>query len=344
MQNDGKDAKKTVGKAGALRGFPSLKLVMLLLLSLYFLLGFSAQSYAWNFEGHTQLTLKIYDGLTAHEQDYFYNLASLLGKKNTRVQVGRLGSWADRHRDKTLKSLFRSYGQSVPGPLKPDENLNTSLWHFHNTFVSSANREIDFEHCRLENRGGLLEKILLLDDVLFNSELKLSKKQEAIVIAIQLHLLQDLHQPLHLLSGVGGRCRHDLGGNKVCLDHGKAKRCALNLHQYWDGGLGLFEKKTTAVTGTSSWSFEYKLAVEERSDVNLNNDKQKNITSSLRLDEWTANTASFVNAVYDKDNSPLSAVYQARGRKVVEKQLARCVLRSTQYLKSYYLFVHSNKN
>ena len=68
-----------------------------------------------------------------------------------------------------------------------------------------------------------------------------------------LHLVGDVHQPLHSVSRFTSQTANgDSGGNsvKVCLP--TSASCSMNqssaLHSFWDGALGTSSSPTSAIT------------------------------------------------------------------------------------------------
>lgn len=81
------------------------------------------------------------------------------------------------------------------------------------------------------------------------SDRRLSRKQRAIALRFFVHLVGDIHQPLHCATRYSWRYQAgDRGGNAVPLKPG---RRGLNLHQYWDRGAGLFRATAEQTQGLS---------------------------------------------------------------------------------------------
>ena len=66
------------------------------------------------------------------------------------------------------------------------------------------------------------------------------KNAQAQALRFIIHFLGDIHQPLHCATRVDSANPHgDLGGNNVKIKVGGK---SINLHSYWDGGIGSFPK------------------------------------------------------------------------------------------------------
>jgi S1/P1 Nuclease len=119
-------------------------------------------------------------------------------------------------------------------------------WHYVNFphFVSTKDKEgLDLSHINLDsqlpvtvdNEDGLniLQAILLNEQVL-NSNSS-TDPQKAIGLCWLMHLIGDIHQPLHstalFTTGVFSDADGDRGGNQIEVD-------GTNLHAYWDNLLG----------------------------------------------------------------------------------------------------------
>ena len=82
-------------------------------------------------------------------------------------------------------------------------------------------------------------KKMLLND-------KLSMPERVVALRVLLHVVGDLHQPLHAINRFSSRYpKGDRGGNLVRLAKNKV---AKNLHAYWDRGAGLLLKPVQGET------------------------------------------------------------------------------------------------
>ena len=72
-----------------------------------------------------------------------------------------------------------------------------------------------------------------------------SDSDKATALRFVIHLVGDIHQPLHCVSRVSASYPHgDLGGNKVLIGQPLNELPSeITLHSFWDGGLGSFPHK-----------------------------------------------------------------------------------------------------
>ncbi len=270
--------------------------------------------YAWSKYGHERLSETLVLQMTAAQQQYFTGLVKNLTKN---ADISQLGTWADANRDKSLDKVFRG---NVPQALQAFKNQNTSKWHYYNNFVPASGASGGtLGACRLKNRGLLLARLQLIDQILFDASIELNKQQEAVLIAFQVHMLQDIHQPLHTFARVDNECVADRGGNLVCLTKQSKNNCDLNLHRYWDQGFGVFNHMSRLVPYQGDATF----------------DPQRWINESLH----------FVHTVYIDPNSKdynsqayFSGAYKASAQQLVENQVSKTQARTLKYLQRYYFF------
>jgi nuclease S1 len=109
----------------------------------------------------------------------------------------------------------------------PDENSReipgSAAWHFVNVRVSSPHYTP--KDCRPQ--GCVVTKIAEFRTIL--ADRNATRAQRRMALRFFVHLVQDLHQPLHVAD------RNDRGGNNLQLRYGRYDNT--NLHQVWDSGL-----------------------------------------------------------------------------------------------------------
>jgi nuclease S1 len=108
-----------------------------------------------------------------------------------------------------------------------DENgreiSGSAAWHYVNVHISSPHYTA--RDCRPQ--GCVVSKIAEFRAIL--SDRNASKARRRLALRFLVHLVQDLHQPMHVAD------RRDRGGNNLQLRYGRFD--ATNLHQVWDSGL-----------------------------------------------------------------------------------------------------------
>lgn len=175
-------------------------------------LGTSNSALAWDPKGH-EVVAKIAESYLTPTTKAA--VSSLLDK-DTDTLPGRsivdAATWADK------------YSQIHP---------KTEQWHFVNLQIDQSNNlgEACFGWPRsnvlspeLKN-DCIVNKLEIFSNVLKDKNASEIKRVSALKFII--HLMADLHQPLHVADN------HDKGGNCVLVDAGVGR--ALTLHEYWDG-------------------------------------------------------------------------------------------------------------
>jgi hypothetical protein len=151
--------------------------------------------------------------------------------------------------------------------------------------------------------------------------------QEAIIQIFRanlIHLMGDLHQPLHCISRVTeAHPKGDMGGNKFDVKLGDKTE---TLHHFWDGGLGLLEN----------------LSLDKTSELSKQIQKEypKNkLKIAGSFEEWSKESYfSAQKHVYNTpENAPVSQEYIEQGQKVVKERLALAGYRLSVELRNLFL-------
>lgn len=266
-----------------------------------------AKAYAWSAVGHRHQTDQAFNSLLPQEQAYYKQLSLYLTpvkEKPLPERLHYLVRFPDQLRDLRLSALFARFGAEVPAVLVNRSNRSTATWHFTNNITSESSLR-----CRYRNNGQLIDVLMDIDQAL---KRPLSKTQEAILIGFQLHLIQDLHQPLHTFTQLDERCQSDMGGNKSCFATSKRARrkdvCASNLHSMWDRGFGVFQDKP-----------HYGLNKLSHSELSFNPEK------------WGRENLAYFASVYaDPDKK-----YHISAQAIVKEQNAKAIARLTYYLQQH---------
>lgn len=223
-------------------------------------------------------------------------MASMQMKNSTRkkvesviypMSIGRSGIWMDE-----IKS-DRAY-----------DYVNS--WHY----LTSKNGEYDPE---LQEKGGnAYEAINRL-----KAELKagnLSPKEEAEKLKMLIHMVEDIHQPLHVGTG------EDRGGNDIKVEYFRQQS---NLHSVWDSGM------------INGWDMSY---------TEIGNELSRRLTSQMEdnyrnstIDDWLKEAVAARPMVYKlPENMKLSYNYGFENRALVEERLLAASVRLAQILQEIY--------
>ncbi len=134
------------------------------------------------------------------------------------------GTWADIVRDKKFKNRFAKYHHGT--------------WHYLDTFWRETNGKVEVVTELKSDEENSLERIYTFDKMLRDNSV--SDEDKAVALAWILHLVGDIHQPLHDSGRVTDlEPKGDQGGNLFLLSPKDAVgENRLNLHWYWDSIIG----------------------------------------------------------------------------------------------------------
>lgn len=196
---------------------------MLRFLIILILAGMPLLAHAWNAAGHRlaagiawqQLSPAsrqlVAEALTRHP-DHAYWLEKS-GTGEAQLIFAEASSWAD-----SIRHDPRYYDENTEPPTPPIpglfDNARHKRWHY-----------VDFDDAGRRQDGEIDLQIERLSQLLRSSD---DREQVAWIIPWLLHLVADIHQPLHV--GKDG----DAGGNKVGIETPGKRQPFSNLHQYWD--------------------------------------------------------------------------------------------------------------
>lgn len=179
--------------------------IVLIFLSLFN----TTSAYSWNALGHRLITQIAYDNLTRHEKSVFNRYNRAIQDELSKCLVNS-SVWLDKIRYRTHNYDAMHYidipfsTDGTPLPTLAKTNAITAIKHSTQVLVSP----------------------------------KTSNRSKGIALRILIHVVGDIHQPLHTTTRISWRYPDgDRGGNLVVLHRNKVAR---NLHTYWDKGAGLF--------------------------------------------------------------------------------------------------------
>jgi hypothetical protein len=184
----------------------------------------------------------------------------------------------------------------------------TKTWHYRNIDADQT-----WDNAPLHPNGNVVEAINQQCKLL--SDKSRSIEQTRLSLIILVHLMGDLHQPLHIGHA------SDLGGNRWNVNYFGRN---MPLHTVWD---------TNLVESGHKWSFsEYADQIDRASAQ-----QQADIVAG-NPDDWGRETFAICTQVYDQTpvDSKLSYDYVAAWTPIVENQLLRGGLRLASLLNSIF--------
>ena len=190
--------------------------------------------------------------------------------------------------------------------IRSDSSYNYATdWHY--TTVPDGKRYEDVE----SNPDGKI--VAMIEKITTDLKLgKLNRKQEAEFLKMLIHLVGDLHQPLHV--GRPG----DKGGNDVKI---KWFRSDSNLHRVWDSDMIDDTKLSYSELAVS-------LGKPDKATV------KKWQSSSVR--DWAMESTTFRKQVYDIGNGNLSYQYSYKYLSIAKQRMLQAGVRLAGLLNSIY--------
>jgi len=219
------------------------------------------------------------------------------GQNGHRV-VGQIAAWhLSKKAQRTIQEILQH--ESIPmaanwmDQIRSDHAYDYAYtWHFL-TVREGKGYEPEIQ----EKGGDAYQTLLRLIDELKNQPLSPKKKQENLKMLI--HIVGDLHQPLHVGTG------KDQGGNKVSVYYFNQKT---NLHSVWD--TKMIERQKLSFT-------------ELAEHLNRRADKETiEKLQSAPISEWLTEAVSLRPFVYDlPENNRLSYEYDYKYFPIIEDRL-----------------------
>ena len=181
----------------------------------------------------------------------------------------------------------------------------SKTWHYKN-----IDEDETFETAKINEKGDIvtaLEKqIAVLRDT------TLSKEERSLALKMTVHLLGDIHQPMHLGHA------SDLGGNRWEVRYFKNPT---NLHSVWDSKI---------VESAHKWSYSEWQQQIDRADTA----QTAEILSLSTPQEWAKETYMISKEVYDKTPQDFNIEYNyiAEWTPLIEQQFLKGGLRLAEVL------------
>lgn len=244
------------------------------------MISFSPKAFSWGKTGHRIVGEIAQRNLTKEAQK---GIKEILGDED----LSRVATWADEIRSN------KKYDYSAP-------------WHY----ASIPTGKTYFEQKRNKD-GDVIEALFRFEETLRNPKSTKDEKSEALKFMV--HMLGDLHQPLHV--GLA----EDRGGNTVRLKWFKGET---NLHAIWDENIVDFEQLSYT---------EYANYLNHFTDL-----EKKSFTSGTFLD-WARESQELRSVVYDTGGSEsIGYEYHHKIKPVMELRLRQAGLRLATMLNNIF--------
>ncbi len=216
----------------------------------------------------------------------------------------------------SAKQIFNNYNQALDKVYRPQTWVDSAVWldtlRFQDVNWFAAMHYIDIPFSD--------DDTLLLPPQEINALWAIEKSRhlllnqyattfdKGIALRILMHVVGDIHQPLHAVTRISAEHpKGDRGGNLVLLED---NTIAKNLHAYWDKSAGLFDgrKKYSSIQIENSAA-----KIEQRWPCKM-----------LDLDTTPAQWAdeSHALAIQKVYKLPIDVRYQKSAQKIAEKRIA----------------------
>ena len=180
----------------------------------------------------------------------------------------------------------------------------TSTWHYKNIDADET-----YENAQLNEHGDVVRAID--EQIAALKSGKLSKEEQALSLKFLVHLMGDLHCPMHMGH------RSDKGGNRWQVQYFGSGR---NLHSIWDSGV---------IESAHKWTYS-----EWADQIDRLTKQEQWQTVQGSPTTWGKETYEICKKIYDSTpvGSKLSYDYVSEWSETVEQQLLRAGLRLAEVL------------
>jgi hypothetical protein len=188
----------------------------------FFLCGaFAAPVLGWDSGGHEVVATIAGDHLNPKARKAVDELARAMSSPGEPYDAVTLSCWMDDiRRDRTMSD----YGRFLS-------------WHYIDIGIEPGDPAMAFEPGSDTPEHGNVVLALKRALVVLKGGTDPYIPTPAMACALVLHLVGDIHQPLHCATHYfysGGQLRQDLGGNKEAVINGPPDDLKFNLHAFWD--------------------------------------------------------------------------------------------------------------
>lgn len=281
---------------------------ILTLLAALLALASSASSFGWSKGGHMTIAAIAFSHLSENQRETAIRILS--EHPSFENWSGQASSHPDVPSGAFLFMRASLWADDIKRGGHQDRAENKPRWHYMNYPL----RPEDFPHEDAPEGENILTAIAASLDLLEDEET--APDRRAIALAWLLHLVGDLHQPLHVTAlFTEALSDGDRGGNDFYIRPASA---AVKLHSFWDGLLGT----------SASFRSPYNQAIRLRTD-NPQSDFPQLASAPTPLD-WSLETRQLAidHAYKDldlsrhskRDPSPCPEDYRKNSKALAEKQ------------------------
>jgi hypothetical protein len=264
-------------------------------LSFTFLILFVTPIFAWNENGHMLVAKIDYEKLKPEAREKIDRLVGYLHQEYADINTfPQAAVWADKLRGQQLDVYTH--------------------WHYIDQPLVKDGGNPDAHTIDSDNAMWAIDKIRS-----FVSNDKANPYERARFLAFLVHIVGDIHQPLHTVSLVTPKFPNgDRGGNDYFVSY-RGKRT--NVHKIWDDGVGAFEHSYSAdeeVGGVELKSRAAAIADRYPRAYFTERLAQSNVQDWLKEGMTIAS-----DSVYSApENQPVSVDYTLKGSAIAEQQVA----------------------
>lgn len=181
---------------------------------------------AWDGTGHMLVAQIAHDRLNAKARARVDTLASELDNKGMPYNGVTIACWPDDIKDRNSKSPFQ-------GQFKP--------WHYIDIGCSPTDPDVLGHPPTLtRTNGDVVTALTHCVDLIRNHKTDALVPSEAVALALVMHFVGDIHQPLHTTARYNphpkpdDKYKDDAGGNGVSVANLGDTSWSKNLHTFWD--------------------------------------------------------------------------------------------------------------
>lgn len=272
---------------------------------------FGLSTFGWNGRGHMTVAAIAWDQLT---EDGRKSVTELLMQHPAYTTTWESEFKNDVPLGQYLMMRAATWPDDIRSSSNPQHNMSNPAWHYITYEIHFGGHDVTNPNTPAE--GDVLSAIENALKVL--NDKNETKPNQAISLSWLIHLVGDVHQPLHCASMFNTDFPNgDLGGNK---DYVKSKSGALSLHSLWDGALG-------SSTGIKSvvklaLSIEGQHLMENLENVSDSSAKAWSLVSFFLAKEKAHLNGNLKYGLSYENAVPLPKNYETNMKNLCQKQVA----------------------